>query len=153
MKKSIFTVVVMFMVAVSMKAQFSMMGSGWGSVCEPGSPAWCWQQQQILNAQNMQLTMMRQQLINNYRQQAQDIQNWMMTNPTTPYPGSIVTRDGTVLNSENINDYERVQVTCEHCDGGFNYRQMYMGNGKTSTIKSRCVYCHGKGTVSKHVKR
>lgn len=93
------------------------------------------------------------QQLNYYRQQTQDIENWIRTNPTVPYPGSIVTQDGTILNNENINDYERVQMNCEHCDGGINYKKIYVGNGQTITRKSRCTYCHGTGTVSRHVER
>lgn len=153
MKKSVFTAMVMLMMSVCVNAQFPMMGSGWGSVYEPGTPAWCWQQQQQINAIDYQQMIMRQQILNFYRQQAQDVTNWIMTNPTTPYPGSIITRDGTILNSENINDYERTKVSCENCNGGFNYKRIYAGNGQYITRKSRCSYCHGTGVVSKHVKR
>ena len=153
MKKNIIASVALFIMVVSAKAQFPMFGMGLGWGTEAGSPAWCWQQQQINNAIDNQIMMMRMQQLNYYRQQTQDIENWIRTNPTVPYPGSIVTQDGTILNNENINDYERVQVNCEHCDGGFNYKKIYIGNGQTITRKSRCTYCHGTGTVSRHVER
>ena len=145
--------VALFMTVIGVKAQLPMMGSGWGSVCEPGSPAWCMQQQQIINAQRMQIMMMQQQNLNFYRKQAQDVANWIMANPGSPYPGSIITRDGAILNTQNISDYEQVKVGCEHCTGGYNYKQIYIGNGKVTTRKSRCSYCHGTGTVTKYVKR
>ena len=153
MKKSIFTLAAMFIIVVGAKAQFPMFGCGLGWGTEAGSPAWCWQQQQINNAIDNQIMMMRMQQMNFYRQQTQDIENWIRTNPTTPYPGNVLTHDKIIINPDNINDYERVQVNCEHCDGGFNYKQVYAGNGQTNTQKSRCSFCHGTGTVTKHVKK
>jgi hypothetical protein len=35
---------------------------------------------------------------------------------------------------------------CENCNGdGFIYEKLYMGNGHVSTVKRRCVMCHGTG--------
>lgn len=117
----------------------------------PGSPSWCWQMQQGINAMSMQNAMMQQQILNYYRQQAAAATQWMQTNPCTPMPG-VVTYDGVYVTPETVNSYHKENVTCEHCDGGYNYRSVYMGNGKTRRVKSRCSWCHGKGYVTKTVK-
>ena len=156
MKRICFVFLAFVFVSTS-KAQFPMMplgtgsGLGWGTAA--GSPEWCWQQQQLINAQNAYLMQMRLQELNYYRQQAQAIQNWMQTNPCTPYPGNVITRDGVILNTENINEYEIRSVSCEHCNGGFNSKQVYLGNGRYSTQRVRCNFCHGSGSVKRHVRK
>lgn len=117
----------------------------------PGSPSWCWQMQQGINAMSMQNAMMQQQILNYYRQQAAAATQWMQTNPCTPMPG-VVTYDGVYVTPETVNSHHKENVTCEHCDGGYNYRSVYMGNGETRRVKSRCSWCHGKGYVTKTVK-
>ena len=117
----------------------------------PGSPSWCWQMQQGINAMSMQNAMMQQQILNYYRQQAAAATQWMQTNPCTPMPG-VVTYDGVYVIPETVNSHHKENVTCEYCDGGYNYRSVYMGNGETRRVKSRCSWCHGKGYVTKTVK-
>lgn len=117
----------------------------------PGSISWTWQQQQGLNAMSMQNAMMQQQIANYYRQQAAAANQWMQTNPFTPMPG-VVTYDGIYVTPETANQYHKEDVTCEHCNDGFNYRSVYLGNGQTRRVKSRCTWCHGKGYVTKTVK-
>lgn len=99
----------------------------------------------------MQNAMMQQQLLNFYRQQAGTATGWMQTSPCTPMPGG-VTYDGIYVTPENVNNYHKENVICEHCDGGYNYRSVYMGNGVTRRVKSRCSWCHGNGYVTKTVK-
>lgn len=116
----------------------------------PGSPAWCWQQQQEINAMAMQNMMMQQQILQYYRNQTNAVQQQIMANPFQPVQG-IVTRDGTYLTPKNVNNYRTERVACEHCDGGYNYRTIWLGGDKTSRVRSRCSYCHGSGYVTKHV--
>lgn len=103
----------------------------------PGSISWCWQ--------------MQQQVLNYYQQQAAAATQWMQTTPCTPMPG-VMTYDGVYVTPETVSDYHKENVTCEHCDGGYNYRSLYMGNGKTRQVKRRCSWCHGKGYVTKTVR-
>lgn len=116
----------------------------------PDSPSWCWQQQQEINAMVIQNMMMQQQILAYYRNQTNTVQQQIMANPFQPVQG-IVTRDGTYLSPDNVDNYHTEQVSCDHCDGGFNYRKVYMSNGQTRTVKSRCTYCRGNGYVTKHV--
>jgi len=115
-----------------------------------GSPMWCWQQQQQINAMKMQNMMMQLQILQFYRDQANGVQQQIMSNPFQPVQG-IVTRDGSYVTPENVNNYRTERVSCGNCNGGFNYRTIYLGNGQTRTVKSRCSYCHGTGYISKHV--
>lgn len=117
----------------------------------PGSASWCWQMQQRENAISAQNAMMRQQVLNYYRQQAAAATQWMQTNPCTPMPGAL-TYDGVYVTPKTVNNYHKENVTCEHCDGGYNYRSVYMGNGQSRQVKSRCNWCRGKGYVTKTVK-
>ncbi len=117
----------------------------------PGSPSWCWQMQQDINAISMQNAIMQQQIVNYYQQQAAAATQWMQTNPFQPMPG-VVTYDGVYITPETVNDYHKERVECEHCDGGYNYRTVYMGGGETRQVKSRCSWCHGNGYVTRTVK-
>lgn len=117
----------------------------------PGSPSWEWQMLQRENAIRMQTAMMRQQVLNYYQQQAATATLWMQTTPFTPMPGG-VTYDGVYVTPENVNSYHKENVTCEHCNGGYNYRSVYMGSGQIRQVKSRCNWCHGKGYITKTVK-
>lgn len=116
----------------------------------PGSISWSWQMQQRDNAIRMQNAMMQQQVLNYYRQQAAAASQWMQTNPYQPMPG-VTTYDGVYVTPGTVNDYHKENVTCEHCDGGYNYRSVY-SSGQTRQFKSRCSWCHGKGYVTKTVK-
>lgn len=145
MKKIALTIVVAVMALVSsneVKAQ-SYLDYG------PGSPAWCYQMQQRENAIRMQNAMMQQQILNYYQQQAAAA-TWHMQNmPFVPMQG-VQTYNGPCIN--NGESYHTESVTCDHCDGGYNYKQTYMGGGEVRTIKSRCTWCHGTGTLTKKVK-
>lgn len=137
-------VVVWFLSATSVNAQDWLLSYG------PGSPAWCWQQQQEINAMRMQNMIMQQQLVQFYRNQAAAVQQQIMSNPFQPVQG-IVTRDGNYITPQTVNQYTTTKVDCEHCDGGFNYKTIYVGSGNTRTVKERCSWCHGNGTVTKRV--
>lgn len=117
----------------------------------PGSISWCWNMQQQINAMSAQTSAMQQQVLNYYRQQAAAATQWMQTNPFQPMPG-VMTYDGVYVTPETVNDYHKEQVECEHCDGGYNYRTIYMGGGETRQTKSRCNWCHGNGYVTRTVK-
>lgn len=117
----------------------------------PGSIAWDMQMQQRENAIRMQNAMMQAQILNYYQQQAAAANQWMQTTPFQPMPG-VMTYDGVYVTPETVNDYHKEQVKCEHCDGGYNYRTIYMGGGETRQTKSRCNWCHGNGYVTRTVK-
>lgn len=137
--------VLMLIVGIhTMQAQDYLLNYG------PGSPSWCWQQQQQINAMSMQNMMMQQQIVNYYRNQANAVQQQMMMNPTQPISG-IVTYDGVYITPENVGNYHTEQVDCEHCQNGYIYRQVYVGYGQSRTEKRRCTYCHGTGSVLRHV--
>lgn len=115
----------------------------------PGSIAWCAQMQQRENAIRMQNAMMQQQILNYYQQQAAAATWHMQNTPFVPMQG-VQTYNGPYIN--NGESYHTETVTCDHCDGGYNYKRTYMGGGETRTTKSRCNWCHGKGTIQKKVK-
>lgn len=115
----------------------------------PGSPAWCYQMQQSENAIRMQNAMMQQQILNYYQQQASAATWHMQNTPFVPMQG-VQTYNGPYIN--NGESYHTEEVTCDHCDGGYNYKQTYMGGGESRTVKSRCSWCHGSGTIKKKVK-
>lgn len=117
----------------------------------PGSIAWDMQMQQRENAIRMQNAMMQAQILNYYQQQAAAATQWMQTNPFQPMPG-VVTYDGVYVTPETVNDYHKEEVSCDHCDGGYNYRTVYMGGGEYRQVKSRCRWCHGTGHVTKTVR-
>lgn len=116
----------------------------------PGSPAWCWQMQQQQNAMSMQNAMMRAQIMNYCNQQATAATQHLMNNPFQPMPG-VVTYDGAYVTPQNVNNYHKEQVDCEHCNGGYNYSTVYLGGNHTKQVKRICVFCHGNGTVTKTV--
>ena len=141
---------------VTASAQYPMgfpmgMGSGLGWGTEAGSPAWCWQQQQLINAQNAYIMQMRMQNMNTLQQQVRNIESQIIANPIKPVEGVFVRNDGTIFSYDTMNQYEKREVDCEHCNGGYNTKTLYLGNGNVRTIKDRCNYCHGKGTVTKQV--
>ncbi len=145
MKKIAIMIVVAVMALVSsneVKAQ-SYLDYG------PGSPTWCYQMQQRENTIRMQNVMMQQQILNYYQQQAAAATWHMQNTPFVPMQG-VQTYNGPYIN--NGDSYHTETVKCDHCDGGYNYKQTYMGGGETRTIKSRCNWCHGTGTVNKKVK-
>ena len=117
----------------------------------PGGVIWCAQMDQRITSMQIKNNIMRQQVLNYYRQQAATAYQWLQTNPVTPMPG-VMTYDGTYVTPNTVNDYHKENVTCEHCDGGYNYRTIYMGDGETQQIKSRCNWCYGKGYLTKTVK-
>lgn len=114
----------------------------------PGSIAWEIQMQQRENQIMMQNAAMRAQITNYYQQQAAQATWHMINQPFVPMPG-IQTYNGPYV--PNGQTYTTETVDCEHCDGGYNYRETYMGYGQTRTIRSTCPWCHGSGTVTKKV--
>lgn len=114
-----------------------------------GSPAWCYQMQQRENAIRMQNAMMQQQILNYYQQQAAAATWHMQNTPFVPMQG-VQTYSGPYIN--NGDNYHTETVECDHCDGGYNYKQTYMGGGEVRTVKSRSTWCHGTGTINKKVK-
>ena len=115
----------------------------------PGSPAWCYQMQQRENAISMQNAIMQQQILNYYQEQAAAATWHMQNTPFVPMQG-IQTYNGPYINYGE--SYHTEKVTCDKCDGGYNYKQIYMGGGEARTVKSRCTWCNGTGTLSKKVK-
>ena len=111
----------------------------------PGSIPWCIQMDQRINAMRTQNAVMQAQVLAYYQQQAAAATQHLMTNPFQPMPG-IVTYDGVYITPDTVNDFHKEDVDCEHCDGGYNYRLVWMGS-ENRQVKSRCSYCHGKGYV------
>lgn len=99
------------------------------------------------------MNMQMQMNINSfYQNQLNAVTQHMLTNPTQPLQGGIVTYDGVYVTPETVNSYHKEQVDCEHCDGGYNYRRMAQGGGRQITLKIRCSFCHGKGCITRTVK-
>ena len=115
----------------------------------PGSLAWDYQMQQRENAIRMQNAMMQQQILNYYHQQAAAAEWHMQNMPFVPMQG-VQTYNGPYLNAGE--SYHIETDDSEHCDGGYNNKETYMGGGHTLTIRSRCSWCHGTGTLNKKVK-
>lgn len=90
----------------------------------PGSPAWSAQMQQRENAIRMQNAMMQQQILNYYQQQAAAATWHMQNTPFVPMQG-VQTYNGPYIN--NGESYHTEEVACDHCDGGYNYKETYMG--------------------------
>ena len=115
----------------------------------PGSLAWDAQMQQRENAIRMQNAQMQQQIMNYYQQQAAAA-TWQLQNqPFVPMQG-VQTYNGPYINSGE--SYHIETEACDHCDGGYNYREVYMGGGQSRTVKSRCNWCHGTGEIKRKVK-
>ena len=143
MKKVMMTIVALVLAVTGAKAQY--YSDGWGCPWEPGSPAWCAQQQQMINAMSMQNAMMQQQILNYYRQQAQNVTNWINNNPFNPYPGQVITRDGFTVTYDQVSS-QRASGQCSNCNGaGYLNERYYMGNNQVKTIRRRCGSCHGRG--------
>lgn len=142
MKKVKMTIVALALAVTGAKAQYADV---WGNAWDPGSLAWCWQQQ--LNIISMQNAMMQQQILNYYRQQAQNVTNWINNNPFNPYPGQVITRDGITVSYELVNSTSSSgSGQCSNCNGaGFLNERYYMGNNQIKTIRRRCGVCHGTG--------
>lgn len=118
----------------------------------PGSVAWCAQMMQQENAIRMQNAMMQSQILNYYQQQAAAATQHLMNYPLQPMPG-VLTYDGVYITPETVNDYTKEDVDCEHCSGGHNYRDIYVGGGESRRVRSTCSFCHGKGYVTKTVRK
>ena len=89
---------------------------------------WMMQQQQINNQMSMQNAMMQQQIVNFYRQQAQNVNQQFMNNPTQPIRGNFLTYDGDIFN------YETVQ-------------QMRKEHKKEKKSTKNCSMCGGSGKI------
>ena len=110
-----------------------------------------WQQAQRLNQISAQTAMMQAEVLNYYQQQAAAATMHMMTNPFVPMPG-VFTYDGVYITPETVNEYTKEKVSCDHCNNGYNSRYILCG-GECKEIKSRCVYCHGTGYVTRTVRK
>lgn len=142
---SFMVIAICFIGFTSVNAQNYLLDYG------PGSIAWSYQMMQQENAIRAQNAMMQARILNYYQQQAAASTYHMMNNPYQPMQG-VMTYDGVYVNPQTTNNYHKEQVDCEHCDGGYNYRTIYMGGGESRQVKSRCNFCHGRGTVTRTVK-
>ena len=114
----------------------------------PGSISWCIQQQQQLNAMDAYNNMLQSQILQYYNQQAAAATYHLMNTPFVPMSGAL-TYDGYYITPQNVNSYHKERVACSHCNGGYNYKPLYVGNGEYSEYKSVCSFCHGTGMVTK----
>lgn len=54
------------------------------------------------------------------------------------------------VNTPNKGHYETKTEQCVECMGrGYNMKYLYHGGDKSSSIQQRCIFCHGKGTITK----
>lgn len=111
----------------------------------PGSVSWQIQQQQILNQNQMYIDAMRQQQLQYYRQQANNLTNWITKHPFDAYPGAVYTRDGFKITYELVNAYH-ADGECYNCNGkGYLHEKYYAGDHHIKTYNRRCGVCHGTG--------
>lgn len=73
----------------------------------------------------------------------------MQNQPFVPMQG-VQTYNGPYINSGE--SYHIETEVCDHCDGGYHYREVYMGGGESRTVKSLCNWCHGTGEIKRKVK-
>ena len=107
------------------------------------------------NLQQMRAqTMMMQMLYMNYLNANAAAATYnLMNNPFAPM--SMVTREGEVISSDEIQDYERRDITCTSC-GGRGKITRSKPDYSTRTIRyvdEYCSDCHGRGSISRLVRK
>ena len=130
----------------SIVGSYSVKAQDWLDI-GPGSISWCIQQQQEINAMNAYNAQLQANILRYYRQQAAAASYHMANTPFIPMSGAL-TYDGCYITPQNVNSYHKERVACSHCNGGYNYKSVYVGNGEYSQYKSTCSFCHGTGTVT-----
>lgn len=114
----------------------------------PGSPAWCFQQQMMMNQQMSQakavLSQMAQQMTQQAMQNIQMLNNNMSTVNFNQMPVMpVVDYNNSPSTPKVTSSYE----TCPECTNGYNTKKWYAGNGQIKTTQKRCYRCHGTGKI------
>lgn len=149
MNKMIIVAIMVFICSSKLNAQYydpyvsnQMIDYYYGG---PGSVSWQLQQQQILNQNQMYINAMQQQQLQYYRQQADNLTNWITNHPFDAYPGAVYTRDGFKITYELVSSYH-ADGECYNCNGkGYLQEKYYAGNRHIKTYRRRCGVCRGKG--------
>jgi len=105
---------------------------------------------QQMRAQTM---MMQMQYMNYLNANAAAATYNLMNNPFAPM--SMVTREGEVISSDEIQDYERRDITCTSC-GGRGKITRSKPDYSTRTVRyvdDYCSDCHGRGSISRLVRK
>lgn len=105
---------------------------------------------QQMRAQTM---MMQMQYMNYLNANAAAATYNLMNNPFAPM--SMVTREGEVISSDEIQDYERRDVTCSSCNGRGKITRS-KPDYSTRTVRyvdDYCSDCHGRGSISRMVRK
>ena len=105
---------------------------------------------QQMRAQTM---MMQMQYMNYLSANAAAATYNLMNNPFAPM--SMVTREGEVISSDEIQDYERRDITCTSC-GGRGKITRSKPDYSTRTVRyvdDYCSDCHGRGSISRMVRK
>lgn len=105
---------------------------------------------QQMRAQTM---MMQMQYMNMVNANAAAATYNLMNNPFGSM--SMMTRDGEIISTENVSDYERRETTCSSCGGsGKNTRSKPDYSTRTiRTVEEHCSNCHGRGYTSRLVRK
>jgi len=143
--KKFFTMIALVLMAVNVINAQYILDYG------PGSPAWCFQQQMMMNQQiaqaNAVLNQMAQQMV---QQAMQNIQNMQMFNNNMA-PVNInqmpVMPACDYSNSPSTPTVSSSYETCPECTNGYNTKKWYAGNGQIKSIQKRCYRCHGTGKI------
>lgn len=105
---------------------------------------------QQMQAQTM---MMQMQYMNYLSANAAAATYNLMNNPFGSM--SMMTRDGEIISTENVSDYERRDITCSSC-GGRGKITRSKPDYSTRTIRyvdEYCSDCHGRGSISRLVRK
>jgi len=146
MKKIIFAIVMVFC-ATKMSAQYFFPGSSLDIIGDI-------QRNNVLMQMQAQTNMLQMNYMNMLQQNAAAA-TWHMQNmPFVPMPG-VVTREGNFISNDEIQNYERRNVDCDDCGGtGKKYENRVSYSTKTvRKVEVNCSTCHGRGTISRLVRK
>lgn len=105
---------------------------------------------QQMRAQTM---MMQMQYMNMVNANAAAATYNLMNNPFGSM--NMMTREGEVISSDDIHDYERRDVTCSSCGGRgkITRSKSDYSTRKIRTVEEHCSNCHGRGYISRLVRK
>lgn len=146
MKKIIFAIVMVFC-ATKMSAQYFYPGPSLDIIGDI-------QRNNVLMQMQAQTNMLQMNYMNMLQQNAAAA-TWHMQNmPFVPMSG-VVTREGDFISNDEIQNYERRNVDCDDCGGtGKKYENRVSYSTKTvRKVEVNCSTCHGRGTISRLVRK
>lgn len=107
------------------------------------------------NLQQMRAqTMMMQMQYMNYLSANAAAATYNLTN--NPFGSmSMMTRDGEIISTENVSDYERREITCGSCGGSGKVTRSKPDYSTRTirTVEEHCSNCHGRGYISRLVRK